>query len=568
MGNRVIIIGLDGATFERLDPWLHDGRLPNLKRMIDEGVSGELESCIPPVTAPAWTSFFTGKNPGKHGIFDFVRQDRNDYGFHPVNARSFHGKALWEVIGDQAGKVAVLNVPMTHPAYPVQGVLVSDFLLATAKGQKSHPPELLGDIEANFGPYPPETVPPYFAGSHSVEAIARFVQEYRDAMQYKFRVARDFLERYNPDFLMLHLFGNDQICHWLWHLLDEQHPKYREEESEKHLNGIQEYYRAFDREVGSLLDRTGEEASLFVVSDHGFGPVYRSIDFNTWLYEEGYLSLKEGPLSRLRQRIWKLGLTPQALADRDWFLRWVTGAFVRLKKRTSGGNVDNLKQAHALLGLFLSFQDIDWSRTRAFSPFGFGQIRINVRGQWSQGCVSEGAEYEQIRQEIVEKLRALRDPETGERVDGLILKREEVYHGDFAREAPDLLFIPVHGKYRPKSTGFSSRKVFSSSGWMTGIHKMNGILIGRGKPLQPGRRLEGVRITDVFPSVLGLMGLEIPGDVDGRIPDRMFTEEFLEAHPLQWGRASPPTREPPAGAEGRDEEGEVLDRLRSLGYLE
>lgn len=568
MGNRVILLGLDGATFALLEPWLDAGRLPHLKRMIDEGVSGELASCVPPVTAPAWTSFLTGKNPGKHGVFDFVRQDRETYAFHPVNSRSYQGKALWEVIGEQGKNVAVLNVPMTHPAYPVRGILVSDFLLATAEGRKSHPPELLEEIEDRFGPYPPETVPPYFAGRPSKEAIARFLQEYQDAMEYKFRVARHFLDRDKPDFLMLHLFGNDQICHWLWHLMDTGHPRHREEEAKGSLEKIHEYYQTFDAEVGRLLDTHGEDTSLFVVSDHGFGPVHRSVDFNTWLHQEGYLVLKKRFSSRLRHRVWRLGLTPQALMDRDWFLRLVMGTFLRLRKGRSQGNVDDLKQAHALLRLFLSFQDIDWSRTRAFSPFGFGQIRINLRGQWSQGCVSEGSEYDRLRQEIIEKLRCLKDPDTGEVLDGIVLTREEAYQGDFVGEAPDLFFLPVNGRYRPKSTGFSSRNVFSSAGWMTGIHRMKGILIGRGKPLRRGERLEGLRIMDLFPSVLGLLGLEIPGDVDGRIPGRMFTEAFLEAQPVRWGPAVGHPGRRPAEGSGGEEEGKVMDRLRSLGYLE
>jgi predicted AlkP superfamily phosphohydrolase/phosphomutase len=568
VGNRVVVVALDGATFALLGPWLDAGRLPNLKMMIDQGVSGELQSCIPPVTAPAWTSFFTGKNPGKHGVFDFVTQDRKSYEFHPVDSRSFHGKTLWEVIGDQGKNVAVLNVPMTHPAYPVKGVLVSDFLLATARGAKSHPPEYLGEIEQRFGPYPTETVPPYFAGRYSDEDIGRFLQEYQQALRYKLRVARHLLERDPPDFLMVHLFGNDQICHWLWHLLDEHHPKHPAGKSRKPLERIHEYYRAFDDEVGRILEQTGDDVSLFIVSDHGFGPVHRSIDFNTWLYEEGYLVLKKRPSTRLRHLSWQMGWVPQALIERDWFVRVAMQTFLRFKKKRSTGNVDDLKQAHALLRLFLSFDDIDWSRTKAFSPFGFGQIRINVRERWAHGCVSEGAEYENTRKEIIEKLRALKDPETGESPEGLVLAREDVYHGDFLKEAPDILFIPINGNYRPKSTGFSSKSVFSSSGWMTGIHKLAGVLIARGRPLNRGQHLEGVRITDVFPSILGLMGLEIPEDVDGRIPDRMFTEAFLRAHPFRWGAAGPRTTAQPSDAGGHGEDGEVLERLRRLGYLE
>ncbi len=564
--DRVVVIGLDGATFDLLGPWIETGRLPHLKRMIDEGVSGRLSSCIPPVTAPAWTSFFTGKNPGKHGVFDFVHQDRRTYAFRPVNSASYHGKALWEVMGEQGRRVAVLNVPMTHPAYPVNGLLVSDFLLATREGAKSFPPERLARIEAEFGPYPTETVPPYFAGRDSEQDVGRFLEEYLQAMRYKFRLAHCLLERENPDFLMLHLFGNDQICHWLWHILDPGHPKHPAGGTEGILGAIQEYYRAFDEEIGTLLDRTGQEVSVFIVSDHGFGPVHRSIDFNTWLFKEGYLALKEHPSTWIRRALWTLGLTPQALVEQDWFLRLATGAFVRLRKKRSSGNVDDLKQAHALLRFFLSFQDIDWPRTRAFSPFGFGQIRIHLRGQWAQGCVSEGAEYESLRDEIIRKIRALKDPETGEAADGLVLTREQIYQGDFVNEAPDIFFVPVHGKYRPKSTGFSSREVFSSSGWMTGIHRLAGVLIARGRPLNRGMRLEGLRITDLFPSILALMGLEIPDDVDGRIPEGLFRADFLRANPVRRGASTDSQRRP--GAEAAQEDEEVLRRLRGLGYLE
>lgn len=564
--NRVVVIGLDGATFDLLGPWIKTGLLPHLGRMIDEGVSGELCSCIPPVTAPAWTSFFTGKNPGKHGVFDFVRQDRKNYEFRPVDSRSYHGKALWEVIGEQGRKVAVLNVPMTHPAYPVNGVLVSDFLLATKEGDKCYPPEQLAQIEKEFGPYPTETVPPYFAGGHSEEEVARFLQEYLEAMRYKFRLAQRLLEKENPDFLMLHLFGNDQICHWLWHVLDPGHPRHPVGGAGRLLGTIQEYYRAFDDEIGTLLDRIGPEVSVFIVSDHGFGPVYRSIDFNTWLYEQGYLALKARPSTWIRRILWTLGLTPQALVERDWFLRLATGAFVRLKKKKPSGNVDDLKQAHSLLRFFLSFHDIEWSRTRAFSPFGFGQIRIHLRGQWPQGCVSAGAEYESLREEIIRKLRDLKDPATGETADGLVLTREEIYQGDFVSEAPDIFFLPVNGKYRPKSTGFSSRQVFSSSGWMTGIHRLAGMLVARGRPLNRGVRLEGVRITDVFPSILALMGLEIPDDVDGQIPEGLFRGDFLRANPARHGPSAARGMLP--GAESVREDEEVLKRLRSLGYLE
>jgi predicted AlkP superfamily phosphohydrolase/phosphomutase len=458
---------------------------------------------------------------------------------------------------------------MTHPPQAVNGGLICDFLLATGQGEMSYPPGLLKEIEGKLGQYPSDVVLPYFAASKTDEDIRRFVQEYTRAMEYKFRAIHYFLERFDPDFLMVHLYGNDQISHWLWHLLDGTHPWSRKEESDKHFETIFEYYRVFDAEIGNLLGRTAEDSSLFVVSDHGFGPLYKDIDLNTWLYREGYLVLRERLLTRLRQFWWKAGYLSKSLTVPDWFIRGV-GKLIRpiLKDQVRGG-VNRLKWVHTLAqSLFLSINDIDWSRTKAFSPFGFGQIRINVQGTWAQGWVSPGAEYDQIKHEITARLRTLTDPETGETVGAAIYSKEEVYWGEFFEDAPDIVFIPTDGKYRPKSTTvFYSNQVISPSRDMSGTHKMNGVLAAQGNPLKRGALIEGARITDIFPSILYLMGMPIPDDVDGEVLRQIFTEGFLQQHPI---RSLSEAAEPVGQTLDLQEQGgeEVIERLKKLGYLE
>ncbi len=570
MSKKVIIIGLDGATFEVLHPWIEAGHLPHLKAMLAEGVSGELRSCVPPVTAPAWTSFMTGKNPGKHGVFDFVVQDQGSYQFHPVNSRYRHSKVLWEVIGHQGGRVAVLNVPMTHPPYPVNGALISDFLLATGKGGRSHPPELITEIEERFGPYPSDAVLPYFVISQADDDIKRFLLEYQQALEYKFGVTHVLLDQLDPDFLMLHLYGNDQICHWLWHLLDPTHPQYEKAQSERILESILQYYRAFDAGIGALRDRLDEETSLFVISDHGFGPVYKAIDLNTWLYREGYLALKPGAATRLRRLLWDIGLTPNSFSflSRNWLSKQLAKFARGFVKDASQGGVDRVMQAHNMAQLLLSFNDIDWSRTMAFSPFGFGQIRINVRGTWAHGCVAPGVEYERLKQEIAERLRATRDPETGEILDAEVVTKDEIYQGDYFDVAPDIFFVPVNAKYRPKSAGFTSNRVISPFLGMTGIHKMNGMLLAQGAPLKRGAQIRGAEIIDLFPTLLYLMGLTIPDDVDGKVLHSLFAEAFLQQHPIRFTEESEESEVLAAESLAPQEEEEVIERLRGLGYLD
>jgi len=411
---------------------------------------------------------------------------------------------------------------------------------------------------------------PYFVVSQTDEDVQRFITEYRQALEYKCQVAHFLLDTIDPDFLMLHLYGNDQICHWLWHVIDPSHPRHRKEEAGRLLEVVLDYYRAFDAEVGRLRQRLGEDTSFFIVSDHGFGPVYKAIDLNTWLYEEGYLALKQSPGTQLRRLWWKLGLTPNSISflTNNWVVKELGKLLRGRLKDANCGAVDRVQQAHNLAQLLLSFNDIDWPRTKAFSPFGFGQIRINVRGVWAQGCVEPGAEYQRIKQEIAGKLRALMDPESGEPLDAVIITKDEVYHGAFFDEAPDIFFVPVNGKYRPKSAGFTSNKAISYFFGMTGIHKMNGILIGQGKLLNRDKRIEGAEITDLFPSILHMMGMAIPEEVDGKVLQQMFTEEFLQKRPIRFiaEAAEPerPAREQPASQE---EEEEVIERLRDWAIL-
>lgn len=573
-GNKVIVIGLDGATFELLQPWIDAGWLPNVKAMLAAGVSGELTSCVPPITAPAWTSFMTGKNPGKHGVFDFVTQDRKTYESRPVNSHHVREKVLWEAIGEQGGQVVVMNVPMTDPPHPVKGAIISDFLLATGDGASSFPPDLLRELEEKFGTYPADIVLPYFVFTQADEDLRQFIRGYRDAMEYKFRVARYLRGRFAPDFLMVHLYGNDQISHWLWHVFDRTHPEYRREEAERRFPIVFEYYSAFDACIGELRAEIGEDTSLFIVSDHGFGAVHKAIDLNTWLYHEGYLVTKAKMPTKLRQVAWRLGLSPNAVSflGRTGLARALTRTVHYRWAQAPRAVVDLVRPLHKAVRLLLSYRDIDWSRTTAFSPLGYGQIQINVQRRWAKGSVAPGSEYERLKGELLQKLAALRDPDTGETLCAHLLPKakDEMYFGEAFEDAPDIVIVPLSARYRLKSVGFTSNKAISRFFGMTGVHKMNGVLIGCGAPMHGGTRIDGAQLIDLFPSILYLMGMPVPPDVDGKILHGMFTYEFRAQHPVKLGDEDADVRKgaPKPGAQDAEDAEAVIERLKALGYLD
>ena len=163
---------MDGACFERLLPWMDQGELPNLQAMMEHGVSGELASTLPPVSATAWSSFMTGKNTGKHGIYDFLQPREGSYRFHLINSYTRRGKALWEILSEQGKRVVVINVPITYPSKPVNGVLISDSLTGQDKSDFIYPHLMAESIQSRFGPSPSDIVPPYSSMVNWIHAYA------------------------------------------------------------------------------------------------------------------------------------------------------------------------------------------------------------------------------------------------------------------------------------------------------------------------------------------------------------------------------------------------------------
>ncbi|MFY9555197.1 MAG: alkaline phosphatase family protein [Blastocatellia bacterium] len=553
MSNKLLVIGLDGASFDVLDPLIEKGALPSIARLIKHGLRADLETTFPPITAVAWSSFMTGKNPGKHGIFEFVRRDRRSNRELAVNASFRQGRAIWDFLSDSGKKVIVHNFPCTYPPHEVNGLMIADFMTPRGRRDFTYPASLLGEIEHEFGSYRLHLTQTYAAGN--VEAV---LDELFDELEYKAKVAEYLTTRCEWDAFFQYFWGTDRIQHELWHIIDDSHPRHNKQEAKMHRSRVYEYFHRVDEIVGRLVELAGDDSLVLIASDHGFGPVHKYCSLNIWLLHEGFLRLKPDAITRAKKVMFSLGLTPEF-------------AF-RMTKKIPGAlrparGVSSQPGASKLLNtFFLSFNDVDWDRSVAFSKGNYGQIYVNLAGREPNGSVPV-QEYEKIRDAVIGRLRSLTDPATGEPWVGQVFRREEIYEGPLVENAPDIAFLPADMRHLPLGNAdFTSNKFMVDAFGISGCHRMNGVLVAQGAAIKPGNSLEKARIYDVAPTLLYLLGNEVPDDVDGRVLLEAIREEHLRDNPIRVsvGTGSKESRELEFSPE---ENADVMERLKHLGYI-
>jgi predicted AlkP superfamily phosphohydrolase/phosphomutase len=555
MTQKLLVIGLDGASFNVLDPLIESGRLPNIAGLVSSGTRAKLRTTFPPITAVAWSSFMTGKNPGKHGIFEFVRREKNSARELAVNASFREGKAIWDYLSDAGKRVIVHNFPCTYPVRPLNGLIISDFMTPAGKRDISYPSSLVEELESKFGPYRLHLSQTYASGK-----AQGVLDELFDELEYKAKVVEYMMSEHQWDAFFQYFWGTDRIQHELWHIIDEKHPRHDADEARQYRERVHGYFERVDEIVGQMVGRAGAGTMTWIVSDHGFGPAHKYCSFNIWLLQEGFLKLKTDALTRVKHLMFKLGITP-ALAFR--IVRSLP-----LGRLAPGRGVSNKPGASKLMGnLFLSFNDVDWSATRAFSKGNYGQIFVNLKGREPEGSVDQ-TDYDSVCGEIVERLKAIRDPETGQPWIGEVFRREEVYNGPRVEDAPDISFLPGDMRYLPLGNAdFNSNKFIVDAFGISGCHRMDGVMIASGSAINRGLDAGRTRIWDVAPTLLYLTGQPVPRDLDGRVLNEVIDSEYLNTNPLEY-------QEPETGGSidnpqqfSTEENADVIERLRGLGYL-
>jgi predicted AlkP superfamily phosphohydrolase/phosphomutase len=523
--SRTIVLGLDGACWPLLEPWLQAGDLPTLAALRTEATWGPLASQLPPVTSPNWRCYATGRNPGKLGVFWWEIVDTQQRLIRYPTSRDFATRPLWHDIATSGRRVAIINFPTGYPPEPIP----NGYFTAGGPGAKDTGFAFPTTWEHTLRHQYKYRVHPADVFRSAAQVTDR-LDHLLSLMQSRFHVAFDLLAQ-GVDFLHLTIFYINVLQHFCY----QQQP-------------TRAGWQLIDRNLERLWQLANTHGyNLFLMSDHGCAPVDTTFSINTWLAQEGFLRLKAAP-GGARLRHW--GLDRQRLAGLarrtglgPLLRRLLPAAVQRAIPNTDGTFAQEAKGAR-----------IDWQNSLAIAS-GQGPIYI-LR-------TPHDPEYETIRNAIAAKLAALHNPTTGQPVATRVWQREEVYQGPFLGRAPDLIFAQGPGIHT--SGGVGSSQVFTPPTAWAADNVPQGLFLAWGPDFFPQGLVQGTRIVDLLPTVLHLMGLPLPDDVDGSVLQHLLTPRGAAAQrPVTFYPAESATCRRP-----EDEEDAALrTRLRQLGYLD
>jgi predicted AlkP superfamily phosphohydrolase/phosphomutase len=540
-----------------VDRWVAEDKLPFLKQMMQKGVYGKLKSTYPPISPAAWTTFATGYNPGKHGTYDFRNYDPRRYSCFAdtiVDSNAFAGKSIWDLVGASGQKVGVITVPVTYPAWKVNGFMVSGYPTPDAAKSFAYPPELGERI-------PPLTEDSAFFKSASQSEV---LKELNRITHLRTDVSIQELKKEDFSLFIMVIGSTDRAHHDWWKFIDPDHPAYDPKEADLYGNYILDVYQNCDACIGKFLEVTDDNTSVIVMSDHG-GMAHPNYYFNTnhWLRTLNLLqpsekaNKKQSGLNAAFKQFYKTKIRR---------LPYLEQIYRRLPQslKSIATNVDSQTM--------MNLDVVDWKRTKAYRfpmyPPVEG-IMINVVGRQPEGCVQPGEEYESVRTRILEEVRDLKDPRTGEPVVLEAYRREELYHGERLETAPDLILVTQD--YYKGGTSIDelvSEVPLDVLSKLSGVHRMDGIIVAQGPHVRRSTHIEGAGIIDVAPTILYMLGMPIPSDMDGKPLMSLFEDTYAQQTEASY--TDERKYEDVASDEygySEEEEESVRLKLEALGYL-
>ncbi len=554
---KTVVIGLDALDSRYLERYAES--LPALTSLRDRGVVAPLEATHPPWTGSAWPSMYTGCEPSHHGVYGFFRYDGYPDDGTLVSRADVDRPALWDYLSSAGRPSIVLNVPVTHPADDIEGVLLPGYL--APEDEPSHPPAVRDRLESTLG----EPYRIYSSHETSDDKPAKLAG-YLELIDLRRRAACALLEDEPWDFAFIQVQKTDAVFH-----------NFDDDEAFRAI------YEAADRLVADVLETVGEDVNVLVCSDHGIGPVSGySIYVNEILREHGYVTAAEGEDA---QHATQLSSVKSSLTDGDGAKRAPDGPSAS-SASTSGDRearsvraltwaVDRLGvqpaavyRAAERIGLegtlrrltpdsvvAAASDAVDWRRSKAYCADGTRLgVRINLEGREPSGVVPQSA-YEDVRTDLISFLSAYETPD-GEPAFEMVCRREEVYDGPHLERAPDVLLRPTAMNHNVK-TDLYGRTTVPLEAY---DHKRTGVFLAAGPDIDsewPGTK--PLSLTDVAPVTMALLRQPVPETMTGDVPASLLRipHERETYDELEYGTTA-------ITATDTDS---VTNRLEDLGYL-
>ena len=448
--NRIFILALDGTPYTLLKRLIAENRMPNLKRLAENADFKQMDSVFPPVSSVAWTSFMTGSHPGKHGIYGFVERNPGTMKWFVPLSDSIRAKRIQTNLSEAGKRVFMMNVPMTYPPLPINGISICGFL----------------GNDLTKGTYPAEIGTLLKARGYIIDAntemaksdLNAFYNHLLDVLEKRIETMWHFWQQENWDFFMTHIMETDRLHHFFWEFMEQDHPVWADK--------FYYFYELIDQFIGNIIKEIPNGMPLMLLSDHGFTTLKKEVYLNRWLLDEGYLKfLKPYP--------------------------------------------ETLEDLHP--------------ESKAYSLYP-GRIYINLKDREKNGSVKSGLEYEQIRQEIREKLMDLSDPEIQSKIIKEVYSGEDLYEYGLGnlpiilkqvinhqqRTYPDLIAIPFEG-YDLK--GNLWRDNLFEKTIFNGMHTYDDAFILLRNGNLPEKRFAITDISSIIYKILNVDNFELDADI-------------------------------------------------------
>lgn len=456
MNKKVFVFGIDGAPPELIfGEWIDE--LPVIKKLMGQGTYAKLKSTVPPVSAVAWISMYTGKFPSQHGNFDYIYRENNSYqDVRIISANNVHEESVWQIVAKNNKKSIFCLVPVTWPIKPFEGIGISGFLTPGIKRDYIYPPNLKQEIESLFDEDFIIDIVKHrdFTKKDLLKKVYKMTEMHFKLMEY-------LIKNKEWDLFFGVIMGSDRINHNFWRFFDKKHRRY--EDNPEFKTALKDYYKFIDQNLGKLIEILPEETTILVVSDHGIQKMDTRVNLSDWLIKEGYLVLKHPIEGETR----------------------------------------------------FSMDMVDWSKTRVFARGAWdGQIFINLKGREEQGIASK-EEYGNLIEELERKLKQIKGDD-GKVLDTRVFKKKD-YQGKFDDIAPDMI-IYFDQLYYGCNTSLIGNPTLWSPKTAIGsddvTHSQKGIFISNNSSKG---NIGEIQIIDIAPTILSELDIPIPQDMKGKI---------------------------------------------------